>query len=252
MTIVRYLFSVALAIIFLTKSYAQEDTLVPRTLPIIQKPISPLSIGRGRLQLEMGLGISYNQVNTGIEASQKNSGKTEEVKLGAGGGYKIGVAFGYTTAGNVDFSLSTGGYINWGRPEINNGIIRWTSFYLDPVLAYRIKCGPEFRLNIGAGMHSILASTMRIDASKIAGLANYKFKYGPAFGWLLRTELEGVISDNGLAYAKLSLQLNFAEAKFSSGTAGTAPFTLTQSGKEMFGTVDVGGVWFNFGVGSYF
>jgi len=97
------------------------------------------------------LGSSFEKLNTGTFAVSGNGSVVKEVKVATGGGFGLDAGVGRKISDRVRLLLHGGFQLSNGRPDIANGVVRFSRLVLRPELLYHIPLNNEFGLELGAG-----------------------------------------------------------------------------------------------------
>jgi hypothetical protein len=133
---------------------------------------------RNRIGLAMNAGGGFSNIPM-IVLENGN-----DASIGFGGGFGIGLSYGYEVSNLVDLSFEFF-YRNRGlTPNVSNASINYTSWVtrITPSLIIPIQGGYAMRLKLGAGMGYYTSNMLNFDTYKIQGGFRDKWHYGNSFG----------------------------------------------------------------------
>lgn len=133
---------------------------------------------RNRIGLALNAGGGFSNIPMLVLDDGNDS------SIGFGGGFGIGINYGYEVSKLVDLSVEFF-YRNRGlTPNVSNGSINYTSWVarITPSLIIPIDGGYNMRLKLGAGIGYYMSNELSFDTRKIAGGFQDNWYYENAFG----------------------------------------------------------------------
>ena len=140
------------------------------------KPIS-MERPKSRIGLVMEGGFGFESIPLFVNEDN------DEVTLSSGGGFGIGLEYGYEVSRYFDISLNgfyQGSSLSMPLENASASFNRM-GITLTPALIIPVKSGDYYRFKLGAGIGAYSLGKMYIDASE-AGGTEMTFRYKPAFG----------------------------------------------------------------------
>ena len=243
----------ALCVLHLPVAFGQSDSTKAGSATMFLSDRHPLNKNRGRVEFDAAPGVSFSKLYIGrIDGNPNMNDRSNEVRLGGGGGLRMGVTAGYSAKGDLELSISTGLQINKGRPDIEFGLVRWTCIYFNPTIGIRLWDNPSQRIIFSAGANCLFMPTLRIDYVGNSNEQSKKYEYKSSLGILAKMEFETALFDDSFSYARLGLQFNMNSNKLGSVTEAGKAIDLSEEQRNKFKLISTSGIWLSIGIGSYF
>lgn len=192
---------------------------------------------KSRIGLTFGFGGGFERIPLFYDENNN------DVNLSTGGGFNVGVKYGYEFAKHFDLSANCSYQSGSLTPALKNASASFRRMVvtLTPALIIPIKNNDYLRFKLGAGPGYYGFGTMDIDASK-AGGDIMKFKYKPQLGLHASTVFEANFSDRG----SMSMELKYYHVNYAYTEEGSTHYP----GIVKIDTPDGSG--FDFIVGYYY
>lgn len=196
---------------------------VPRNMPITTTERTTVFDGKARIEFKPGLCIGFDNNYTGVDAIQTNS--TQPINISPGGGLRVQADVGYTMPSRFDFSTGIAYQFISGIPVVTGGSVQWTSFFLEPVLAYGIRLTERKKISIGVGLITTIGSKLKIEVDQTATQPKIEqvFGYGTDFGALSKVEFENRFARKNMSF-KAGVRVHWVKSTLK---------TISQNGQNI-------------------
>jgi len=142
-----------------------------------------IAMGNGVFGIQLTGGISYDEVKSGYTAVQKNNPSiTEDIKVGPGGGTGFEIYMGRKLNKVFRIGLHVGYQSASGTPEIKGATVRFSKFYLLPMMNLGIPIRTKNHLNIGLGSYISFANKYNIKPPPSSADPRIEVYYKPNAG----------------------------------------------------------------------
>jgi hypothetical protein len=146
---------------------------------------------KSRIGLNMNLGFGFQNTNM----IKLESG--DESSISFGGGYAIGLKYGYELNKLLDLSFDFNYHESELRPLVSDANIKFgrTALSITPAYIYPLNRGDAMRLKVGGGLDYYFGNIFTFDTSKMTDGISDTWKYNNALGYHLSVVWEMNPSD---------------------------------------------------------
>ena len=242
----------ALALLFFSSQIqAQDDNYVPTPVKPVESLLGPKTAGipgKGILGFQVLLGASYDNIKPGIQAVKDKD--TSDVTIGPGGGTGIDIYAGKQLNKIFRFGLNAGFMIARGAPPLKDATVRYTRFYVTPVLNAGIKLNAESYINIGLGGYASFGNSLFIKAPAGQPITKFEITYKPNIGVVSHIQYENLVGENFSVF--IGLRFHWVNLEVNEVTAGGVKRSLNPILAAIFNNKNGGGVALQFGMNYFF